>query len=108
MIKNSTFDTYDRMDKKTLEEMALAFEADYHDADNDQGRAFIKGRLAIISFHSLEDREVKNRFRSLSQGGLKEKRFTLVSKKPLVPTDTEMRLNPRSRSAKLRILERVA
>ena len=48
MIKNSTFDIYDRMDKKTLEEMASAFEADYHDADNDQGREFIKARLAIV------------------------------------------------------------
>ncbi|OGM00856.1 16S rRNA (cytosine(1402)-N(4))-methyltransferase [Candidatus Uhrbacteria bacterium RIFOXYC2_FULL_47_19] len=57
------------------------------------------GRLAVISFHSLEDRVVKKFFR---EKGLK-KEMTVVTKRPLVPTREEVRTNPRSRSAKLRV-----
>lgn len=48
MIKNSTFNVYDRMDKKTLETMALAFETDYMAAVLVESRENIKARLAII------------------------------------------------------------
>jgi 16S rRNA (cytosine1402-N4)-methyltransferase len=58
-----------------------------------------KGRLAIISFHSLEDRMVKHSF-------LKATGVQILTKKPLVATRSEQETNPRSRSAKLRILER--
>lgn len=54
------------------------------------------GRLAIITFHSLEDRIVKQFFRD-------DARLTVLTKKPIVATDTEARENPRARSAKLRI-----
>ncbi|MCC7086279.1 MAG: 16S rRNA (cytosine(1402)-N(4))-methyltransferase RsmH [Pirellulales bacterium] len=57
------------------------------------------GRLAIISFHSLEDRRVKEAFRG-------DDRLELVTKKPIVPQEAEIARNPRSRSAKLRIAER--
>lgn len=60
------------------------------------------GRFAVISFHSLEDRVVKNFFRDKAQEG----KANLVTKKPIVPTDEEVRDNPRSRSAKLRVLEK--
>jgi 16S rRNA (cytosine1402-N4)-methyltransferase len=59
------------------------------------------GRLAVIAFHSLEDREVKQTFRSLSTRG-----FRLLTKKPLRPTEEEVHRNPRSRSARLRAIER--
>ena len=60
------------------------------------------GRLAIISFHSLEDRVVKWAFRALD----KEGRGVIVTKKPLTPKMEEVRENPASRSAKLRIFEK--
>ena len=53
------------------------------------------GRLAIITFHSLEDRIVKNYFRDANK-------WEGVTKKPIAPTPAEVRINPRSRSAKLR------
>jgi 16S rRNA (cytosine1402-N4)-methyltransferase len=61
------------------------------------------GRLAVIAFHSLEDREVKEAFRALEAEG-----FRRLTKKPLRPTDDEVRRNPRSRSARLRGLLREA
>src|SRR3954447_1575458 len=59
------------------------------------------GRLVIISFMSIDDRKVKERFRELS----KSERATLLTKHPLQPTDEEVMRNPASRSAKLRGLE---
>ena len=61
------------------------------------------GRLAVISFHSIEDRIVKNTLRDAVQAGL----GILVPKKPIVPSRTELLANRRARSAKLRVFERV-
>jgi 16S rRNA (cytosine1402-N4)-methyltransferase len=62
-------------------------------------------RLAIITFHSLEDRIVKHTFRAMEKagGGLR-----ILTKRPLVPADEEVARNPRARSAKLRAIERLA
>jgi 16S rRNA (cytosine1402-N4)-methyltransferase len=60
------------------------------------------GRLAVITFHSLEDRIVKNFFRGLAEAG----RGTLMNKKPIVASESETSENPRSRSAKLRIIKK--
>lgn len=82
-------------------------------------RALVKGgRIAIISFHSLEDRPVKTAFKELSTGCTCPRDFPVcvcgkkpvikeVSKKPILPSEDELRENPRSRSAKLRIAEKL-
>ena len=61
------------------------------------------GRLVIISFHSLEDREVKTAFKRFSE----EKKGRILTKKPVTPSQREIDENPRSRSAKLRAFERL-
>ena len=62
-------------------------------------------RLAVITFHSLEDRIVKHTFRAIEKA---EQAMRILTKRPLVPADAEVARNPRARSAKLRAIERVA
>ncbi len=61
------------------------------------------GRILVITFHSLEDRIVKQKFRTLGDSG----EYKLITKKPIVPSDAELEDNPRARSSKLRIIEKV-
>lgn len=76
------------------------------------------GRLAVITFHSLEDRTVKQTFASLSQGCICPKDLPvcvcnnkavirIITKKPVLPSAAELAVNPRSRSAKLRVAEKI-
>lgn len=62
-----------------------------------------KGRIVVISFHSIEDRVVKNYFRSLKD----EQKARIITKKPITATEEELKENRRSRSAKLRIIEKI-
>ena len=79
------------------------------------------GRLAVISFHSIEDRIIKNIFRSYARGdgsfidrmGFQAKKnitreIKILTKKPVTPSRDEIARNKRARSAKLRIVERLA
>lgn len=75
------------------------------------------GRICIITFHSLEDRIVKNAFKELSLDCIcpphlpmcqcdKKSEVKIITRKPIMPTDEEIEVNPRSRSAKLRVAEK--
>ena len=64
------------------------------------------GRLAVISFHSLEDRIVKHTFRALAERPYPQ--VAVLTRKPQVPSDAECQANPRARSAKLRVVERLS
>ncbi|MDD7765651.1 MULTISPECIES: 16S rRNA (cytosine(1402)-N(4))-methyltransferase RsmH [Anaerococcus] len=76
------------------------------------------GRLCVITFHSLEDRIVKNKFKEMSKKCIcppdfpvcvcnHEKKVKLISKKPILPSKNELKNNNRSHSAKLRVCERI-
>jgi len=90
---------------------AVALDPTYEDAQNDL-KALMEaaprvlkpgGRLVIISFHSLEDRIVKDAMRE----GAKDMHFRLLTKKPVMASEDEIDRNPRSRSAKMRAEERM-
>lgn len=78
----------------------------------------VGGRISVITFHSLEDRIVKNKFKDLATackcpkdipicmcGGVKK--FELITRKPIIPVEDELKNNNRAHSSKLRILERI-
>jgi len=81
---------------KELEELPAAIEAGVELLDTG-------GRFCVLSYHSLEDRIVKNAFRRLAKDGL----FNIITKKPLVPGRLERQSNPSSRSAKFRVGEKI-
>lgn len=82
-------------------------------------RLKIGGKMSVITFHSLEDRIVKNRFKEFCTGCIcppefpvcvcgRQPRGRLVTKKPVTPGAEELAENPRSRSAKLRVIEKIS
>jgi 16S rRNA (cytosine1402-N4)-methyltransferase len=74
------------------------------------------GRIAVITFHSLEDRIVKNFFKNGNletekqkdlYGNFEKSELKVVTKKPIIPSEEELKINPRARSSKLRIAEKI-
>jgi len=73
-----------------------------------QGAALLNkdGRMAVISFHSLEDRIVKYFFRDLAKEDGGSASFSIITRKPMIAGESELAANPRARTAKLRVIER--
>ena len=92
---------------KTFQAIRIVVNGELDAIDEGLRKAFerlsVGGRIAAISFHSLEDRIVKRFFKELE----KENKVKLISKKPITPTREEILENGRSRSAKLRIIEKL-
>ena len=108
--------------KKTFQAIRIEVNRELEVLENAMSKAVellkVGGRLAIITFHSLEDRIVKNKFKDLATackcpkdipicvcGGVKK--FEIITKKPMIPIDDELKNNNRAHSSKLRILERI-
>jgi 16S rRNA (cytosine1402-N4)-methyltransferase len=91
---------------KTFQALRVAVNDEFQGLKDGLSKAWERllpgGRIAVISFHSLEDRVVKHFFREIGTTGAGK----VIHKKPIVPTESEVADNPRSRSAKLRIIEK--
>ena len=91
--------------KEGLEKGWARLEANTIDTDES------KGRMAVISFHSIEDRIVKHFYKSKewteTAEGKKQRTANIITKKPIIASHQEISENPRSRSAKLRIIEKI-
>ena len=91
---------------KTFQALRIAVNDEFQGLKDGLSKAWEKllpgGRIAVISFHSMEDRVVKDFFRELGAEGVGK----VITKKPIVPCEQETKENPRSRSAKLRIIEK--
>jgi 16S rRNA (cytosine1402-N4)-methyltransferase len=109
--------------KKTFQALRIKVNGEFDHLSKGLDEAFFSlkphGRLAVITFHSLEDRIVKQRFASWCKGGICPPHFPqcvcgkkplgqLVNRKPIEADESELENNKRSRSAKLRIIERSA
>jgi 16S rRNA (cytosine1402-N4)-methyltransferase len=101
---------YTRIDPatRTFQAIRIWLNRELEGLDQFLGRAATRlkpgGRMAVISFHSLEDRIVKHTLRALQSGG--GAGITVRTKRPIVPTEAEVERNPRARSAKLRAAEK--
>lgn len=110
-----------RQEKKELAQVFQALRIETNDEMGDL-RRFLKatekvlgkgGRLAVLTYHSIEDRIVKNFMKTGNVDGVEEKDFfgkvntpwKLITRKPVEPSEAEVEANPRSRSAKLRVAE---
>lgn len=120
VVRNQFPKGYYRIDPatKTFQALRIAvnneLEVLEHMLDTAMGALKSGGRMAIISFHSLEDRIIKRKMRDMTKDvcdnitgqALQESEYRLVTKKPIIPAPEEIAYNPRARSAKLRAVEK--
>lgn len=107
--------------KKTFQAIRIEVNNELGHLDRALDEAFdclaVGGRMAVITFHSLEDRLVKQRFQSFARGCIcppefpvcvcgKKPRASVITRKPIEPSEQELKENNRSRSAKLRVIEK--
>ncbi len=92
---------------KTFQALRIATNSELYNLEQVIQRGFDRlkagGRIAIITFHSLEDRIVKKAFIELKEKGIAK----VITKKPIIPGNEEVKSNPRSRSSKLRLIEKI-
>jgi len=92
---------------RTFQALRIAVNSELENLESALGTVidFLKSgaRLCVISFHSLEDRIVKIRFKEFKALG----KASIITKKPLIPSFSEIKENPRARSAKMRVLEKI-
>jgi 16S rRNA (cytosine1402-N4)-methyltransferase len=92
---------------KTFQALRIATNSELQNLEEVIQKGFMSlksgGRIAIISFHSLEDRIVKKAFIQLKENNIAK----IINKKPIVPSEEEIKSNPRSRSSKLRLIEKI-
>jgi 16S rRNA (cytosine1402-N4)-methyltransferase len=97
---------------RTFQALRIALNRELEELDQflDQAASCLRpgGRLCVISFHSLEDRMVKRRFRAWSNDDNEGPRFRILTKHIVMASDAEQERNPRARSAKLRVAERIS
>jgi len=108
--------------KRTFQALRIAVNRELDELESALGQAVdvLKhgGRICVITFHSLEDRIVKDKFKELASSCIcpahqpvctcnKKKEIEIITKKPLTPSKKEVEQNPRARSAKLRIAEKI-
>lgn len=114
VMRRETYDQDDKLKRKIQDTSARIFQAlrinvnseldNLKDAIGDSVKLLDKGsKLAFLSYHSLEDRIVKGQLRRYAQ----ERILHIVTKKPIIAQITEIRKNPRARSAKLRVAEKI-
>lgn len=111
IIKNAVGGYYKKLKihpaTRTFQALRIATNSELNNLEEVIEKGFSKlnkdGRIAIISFHSLEDRIVKHSFLRLKE----KEQAKIITKKPIIPSEDEIINNPRSRSSKLRIIQKI-
>ena len=118
IIDNASFDP--KSPTRVFQSLRIALNEEFEHIETSLKQALdhlaIGGKILVITFHSLEDRLVKNIFAPYLADTIDEitgqiqvrARFSKYTKKPIIPTEAEIQRNPRSRSAKMRVIERIA